>query len=51
MSTNMLPPRGDDVGEWTVRPASQIPIETVAWVWPGRIPAGKLTEFTTSDGF
>jgi len=28
---------------WDVRPASQIPAETVSWVWPGRIPAGKLT--------
>jgi hypothetical protein len=26
-----------------VRKASMIPRETVEWVWPGRIPAGKLT--------
>jgi hypothetical protein len=32
-----------DPGSWSVRPASAIPRETVEWVWPGRIPAGKLT--------
>ena len=30
-------------GEWAVRPASAIPCEPVGWVWPGRVPAGKLT--------
>jgi len=30
-------------GQWAVRPASRIPRETVGWVWPGRVPAGKLT--------
>jgi len=42
MSNAMLPPSSDD-GAWEVQPASRIPAETVRWVWPGRIPAGKLT--------
>jgi hypothetical protein len=33
----------DHDGQWVVRPASGIPRETVGWVWPGRVPAGKLT--------
>lgn len=33
----------DHRGPWAVRAASMIPRETVEWVWPGRIPAGKLT--------
>jgi hypothetical protein len=34
---------GDPYGQWAVRPASAVPREQVAWVWPGRVPAGKLT--------
>jgi hypothetical protein len=34
---------GDRRNAWAVRVASMIPRETVEWVWPGRIPAGKLT--------
>jgi hypothetical protein len=34
---------GGPDGQWEVRPASSIPREEVQWVWPGRIPAGKLT--------
>lgn len=35
--------RGDAREPWAVRPASAIRRESVEWVWPGRIPAGKLT--------
>lgn len=30
-------------GGWEVRPASLIPREAVEWLWPGRIPAAKLS--------
>jgi hypothetical protein len=43
VSQHILADPGDARGLWTVRPASTIPRETVQWVWPGRIPAGKLT--------
>jgi len=43
VSENMVAGPGDDRGPWSVRAASAIPRETVQWVWPGRIPAGKLT--------
>jgi hypothetical protein len=33
----------DSYGQWAVRPASMVPREPVEWVWPGRVPAGKLT--------
>ncbi len=33
----------DDGRAFSVRAASRIPRETVRWLWPGRIPAGKLT--------
>ncbi|MGH2868561.1 MAG: hypothetical protein ACRDNK_13470, partial [Solirubrobacteraceae bacterium] len=39
----MIDDPGEPGGEWTVRRASLIPRESVQWVWPGRIPAGKLT--------
>ncbi len=39
----MIAGPGDQRGPWAVRAASMIPRETVEWVWPGRIPAGKLT--------
>jgi hypothetical protein len=39
----MIVEPGDRRGPWAVRAASMIPRETVEWVWPGRIPAGKLT--------
>jgi len=43
VSQPMLAGPGDDGDPWAVRAASAIPRETVEWVWPGRIPAGKLT--------
>lgn len=43
MNTPSVDDPGDDRDDFTVRQASRIPIETVAWLWPGRIPAGKLT--------
>ena len=43
MSEPMVAGPGDRRDPWTVRAASMIPRETVEWVWPGRIPAGKLT--------
>ena len=43
MSDTTIAAPGEDRGPWSVRPASAIPRETVEWVWPGRIPAGKLT--------
>ena len=43
MSEQILAGPGDGRGLWSVRPASTIARETVRWVWPGRIPAGKLT--------
>lgn len=43
MDSNIVDHSVDFRGGWDVRPASQIPRETVSWVWPGRIPAGKLT--------
>ena len=43
MSEQIVADPGDSRGLWSVRPASAIPRETVRWVWPGRIPAGKLT--------
>ena len=42
MSETMIAGPGDRQGPWAVRAASMIPRETVEWVWPGRIPAGKL---------
>jgi len=43
VSESMIAGPGDQRGPWAVRAASMIPRETVEWVWPGRIPAGKLT--------
>ena len=43
MSEAMIPNPDDHRVPWAVRAASMIPRETVDWVWPGRIPAGKLT--------
>ena len=43
MSEAMIAGHDDHRGPWAVRAASMIPRETVEWVWPGRIPAGKLT--------
>jgi len=43
VSKPMVAGPDDDRGPWSVRAASAIPRETVEWVWPGRIPAGKLT--------
>jgi len=43
VSEAMIVEPGDRRGPWAVRAASMIPRETVEWVWPGRIPAGKLT--------
>ena len=43
MSESTIARPGDHRGPWAVRAASMIPRETVEWVWPGRIPAGKLT--------
>jgi len=43
VSSFMVAGPDDDRGPWSVRAASAIPRENVEWVWPGRIPAGKLT--------
>lgn len=43
MSEAMITNAADDREPWAVRAASAIARESVEWVWPGRIPAGKLT--------
>ena len=43
MTDHIVAERGASRGEWDVLPASEVARETVRWVWPGRIPAGKLT--------
>ncbi len=43
MSEPMIAGSGELRGPWSVRPASRIAREAVEWVWPRRIPAGKLT--------
>ena len=43
MSDLILAGRADHLGQWAVRPASMVAREPVEWLWPGRIPAGKLT--------
>jgi len=43
VSEPMITNPADSREPWAVRAASAIPREAVEWVWPGRIPAGKLT--------
>jgi hypothetical protein len=36
--------------EITLKPFSQIAPESVSWIWPGRVPAGKLSLFVGDPG-